>query len=193
MIGIADLPVLAASGATAVIDIPPDADGPPGRSPTITTGDIERWENAHGQLLGEVVLFRTGWDRHHQPGPAGSRYGCDVLITGNAPGWPAPTPDTVDLLRERGVTCIGTDGLWIGPAEGGAPTHLAGLPHGMVYVEALTNLDQPPVRGAWFLFLPIKLVGGTGGPGRAIAVRPPSTNQDSPARYSVSCSEGGLT
>ncbi len=65
---------------------------------------------------------------------------------------------------------MGTDGLSIGPAEGGGPTHLAGLSHGMVFVEALTGLDRLPPRGAWFLFLPLNLVDGTGAPGRALAV-----------------------
>jgi isatin hydrolase len=30
-----------------------------------------------------------------------------------------------------------------------------------------------PTRGAWFCFLPIKIEGGTGAPGRAIALVPP--------------------
>lgn len=54
----------------------------------------------------------------------------------------------------------------------GGPIHLAGLPRGVLFVEALTGLDRPPARGAWFLFLPIRLVDGTGGIGRAIAVLP---------------------
>jgi kynurenine formamidase len=53
-----------------------------------------------------------------------------------------------------------------------APTHLAGLPHGISFIEALTGLDALPARGAWFLFLPLRLVHGTGGPGRGRAVLP---------------------
>jgi kynurenine formamidase len=170
-IGIADLPVLAASGPAAVIDADTPTGGP-GRSPMISPGMVERWEKKNGPLQGEVVLFRTGWDRRYLPGSDGSRYGDDVLTVGTEPGWPAPTPETIAVLRDRGVTCVGTDGLSIGPAEGGAPTHLAGLPYGMTYVEALTGLDRLPPRGSWFLFLPLKLVDGTGGPGRAIAVLP---------------------
>jgi kynurenine formamidase len=48
----------------------------------------------------------------------------------------------------------------------------------MVFVEALTGLEQLPPRGAWFLFLPIKLVAGTGGPGRAVAVLPTEPEGD---------------
>jgi kynurenine formamidase len=46
------------------------------------------------------------------------------------------------------VRCVGTDGLSIVPAEGGAPTHLAGLNRGMAFVEALTGLRRLPPRGA---------------------------------------------
>jgi kynurenine formamidase len=43
----------------------------------------------------------------------------------------------------------------------------------MIFIEMLTNLDRLPVRGAHFAFLPMKLAGSTGGPGRAIAFLPP--------------------
>ena len=98
--------------------------------------------------------------------PDGDAYGADVLTTGRAPGWPAPRPETIDLIRDRGVTCAGTDGLSIGPAEGGAPTHLTGLPHG-VTMKALGGLGPGPAAGAWFLFLPLRLADGTGSPRRA--------------------------
>jgi kynurenine formamidase len=42
----------------------------------------------------------------------------------------------------------------------------------MMYVELLANLKQVPPRGAFFIFLPIKIQGGSAGPGRAIAIIP---------------------
>jgi isatin hydrolase len=173
-VGIADLPLLAASGPAALIDVRElDRQAAPGHSPAITPDHVTGFEDRHGRLRpGDVVLFRTGWDSRYRPGPDGDAYAADVLTAKRAPGWPAPAPETIDLIRDRGVTCAGTDGLSIGPAEGGAPTHLAGLPHGMTFVEALRGLEAVPPRGAWFLFLPIRLVGGTGGPGRALAVLP---------------------
>jgi isatin hydrolase len=173
-IGVADLPLLATSGPAAVIDVS-DLDGQaePGHSPVIAPGHVTASEAEHGALRpGDVVLFRTGWDARYRPGPDGDAYGADVLTTARAAGWPAPVPETMDLLRDRGVTCVGTDGLSMGPAEGGAPTHLAALPHGILFVEALTGLAQLPPRGAYFLFLPLRLHGGTGAPGRALAVLP---------------------
>ena len=58
----------------------------------------------------------------------------------------------------------------MGAVEDGYPAHVAGLAHGMVYVEGLARLGELPVRGATFLFLPIPIRGGSGAPGRAVAV-----------------------
>jgi kynurenine formamidase len=173
-VGIDGVPLLAASGPAAVIDVTAlDGDAPPGTSPAILPRHVTGDEDRHGRLRpGDVVLMRTGWDARYRPGPEGAAYGADVLAGQRSPGWPAPHPETIELLRERGIECVGTDGLSIGPAEDGAPTHLAGLPHGMTFVEALHGLRPLPPRGAWFLFLPIRLVGGTGAPGRALAVLP---------------------
>lgn len=173
-ISVADVPLLAASGPAAVIDVRGlDGQAAPGQSPAITPEHVTAFEAAHGPLrAGDVVLFRTGWDARYRPGQDGDAYGADVLATGRAPGWPAPTPETIGLIRDRGVTCVATDGLSMGPAEGGAPVHLAALPHGVIFVEALGGLAAVPPRGAWFLFLPLRLAGGTGGPGRALAVLP---------------------
>lgn len=179
-IGVSDLPLLIAAGPAAVIDVTDldpttDSDDPGqnGISPAITPEHIQRYETEHGSLNpGDIVLFRTGWDRRYVTGPEGSAYGTDALITASGPGWPAPQPETIELLHQRQIKCVGTDGLSIGPAEDGGPTHLAGLPQGMAFLEALTGLEAVPARGAWFLFLPLRLVGGTGGPGRALAVLP---------------------
>ena len=180
LVGVADLPLSAAMGPAAVLDVtdldpahPGAPATPDGASPAITPDHIDRFEAAHGPLRpGDVVLFRTGWDSRYRPGPDGAAYGPEILLTASRPGWPAPQPDTIELLRQRGVRCVGTDGLSIGPAEDGGPTHLADLPHGMTFVEALTDLRELPPRGAWFQFLPLRLVDGTGSPGRALAVLP---------------------
>ncbi|MCF3947651.1 hypothetical protein AiwAL_12400 [Acidiphilium sp. AL] len=60
-----------------------------------------------------------------------------------------------------------------GSAHDGAPVHVFGLSHGIAYVELLTGLERLPVRGARFLFLPIKVKGSSGGPA---AQSPCSTN-----------------
>lgn len=173
-VGIAELPLLVASGPADVVDVTDLVDvAAAGESPVIEPAHIEWWEEQNGSIHpGDVICFRSGWDARYKPGDEGAGYGESVLVTKQLPGWPAPSAATVELLRDRGVTCLGTDGLSVGAAENGAPAHLAGLPHGMTFVEALCGLDRLPERGAWFLFLPLRLVAGTGGPGRAIAVLP---------------------
>lgn len=159
-------------GPAAVLDVTELAGaGAPGESPWITPEHVQRWEECHGRLEpGDVALLHTGWDRHYQPGPAGDRYARDSLVTKTGPGWPAPRADTVILLHRRGVRCVGIDAPSIGAAHDGAPAHQEGLSRGLRYVELLTGLDRLPPRGALFLFLPARIGGATGGPGRAIAL-----------------------
>lgn len=158
-------------GAAAVVDVRHLAEiGQPGLSPRIEPSLVTDWENTHDVLgPGDVVLFRSGWDKNYVPGPDGQNYAQRPLSCADASGWPAPSPATMELLRDRGVRCVGTDGASMGPADDGAPVHIVGLGAGMVFVEALCHLDTLPERGATFFFLPLKVEGGSGGPGRAIA------------------------
>ena len=48
--------------------------------------------------------------------------------------------------------------------------HCIGLSNGMIFAEKLINLGKLPSRGAFYIFLGIKVKGGTGAPGRAIAI-----------------------
>jgi isatin hydrolase len=180
-VGIDRLPLLAAAGPADVVDVTSLGPVPAGRSPVIGVSHLAEWEAEHGQIApGDVVLLRSDWDVHYQSGPAGSAYGSDVLVAGTRPGWPAPAAEAVEWLHGRGVRCLGTDGFSVGAAEGGAPAHLAGLSRGMTFVEALGGLRALPPRGAWFLFLPLRLADGTGGPGRALAVLPATESAATP-------------
>ena len=158
-------------GPAAVIDVSFLAgEGAGGASPGITREHIEEWEREHGRLAeGEVALLRTGWDRFYQKGAPGDAYCRDPLLSGRGPGWPAPDVAAVRHLRGRGVVCLGIDAPSIGAAHDGIPAHVEGLGAGMRYVEMLTNLERLPARGAYFVFLPVKVAGSTGGPGRAVA------------------------
>jgi kynurenine formamidase len=40
----------------------------------------------------------------------------------------------------------------------------------MLFIELLANLRRLPPRGSLFVFLPLKIAGSTGGPGRAIGL-----------------------
>jgi isatin hydrolase len=163
-------------GEAAVVDVTAlsgdGSTGAAGVSPLIEPAAVTAWEERHGRLrAGEVVLFRTGWDRRYRRGSAGDGYLRDVLA-GRAPGWPAPSVPVVELLLERGIRCAGIDAPSIGPAHDPVPVHVTGLRQGLVFVECLTALDRLPARGTWFCFLPVKVEGGTGAPGRAIGLVP---------------------
>lgn len=162
-------------GRAAVVDVSAltGAAGESGVSPAVGPDALVTWEREHGRLGGtDVVLFRTGWDRHYVRGADGQGYLHDVIVTQRRPGWPAPDVAAMELLLDRGVRCVGTDAPSIGPAQDPMPVHVCGLRAGTVFVECLTRLDRLPARGAWFCFLPLKVEGGTGAPGRAIALLP---------------------
>jgi isatin hydrolase len=161
-------------GPAAVVEVPAGRGAAAaGISPLVEPGDVLSWEDRHGRLEdGDVVLLNTGWDRNYLRGAAGRAYCHDVVVTGEAAGWPAPSVGTVELLLERGVRCLGTDAVSIGPAHDAAPVHVLGLSTGMVFVECLGDLRRLPPRGAWFCFLPLRVEGGTGAPGRAVAFLP---------------------
>lgn len=149
------------------------ARGEGGVSPEITPDLIERWERDHGRLVaGDVVLFRTDWDDRYRPLPEGSAYVFDPFVLAKGGGWPTPGIPALELLLERGVRTVGLDGVSVGAAHDGAPTHQFGLGRGMLFIELLANLRRLPPRGSLFVFLPLKIAGSTGGPGRAIGLIP---------------------
>ena len=162
-------------GPAVVIDVTDIRDAAePGFSAPITVERVQAWEAEHGDIAaGEVVLFRSGYsDAYYKPMPEGQRMTLQPLLLKNAPGWPAPTPEAVEYLRSKGVWHLGTDGASMGPAQDGQPTHLAGLQQGMSWEEMLTNLGELPVRGAYYIALPTKVVDQSGGPARAVAFVP---------------------
>lgn len=171
------LPLAQMMGPAVVVDVPEDLPGgSPGVSPIIPPELIEEFEVDQGPILaGDVVLFRSGWDRFYRAGDDGSAYCYDPVVLKSAPGWPAPEPAAMRALVERGVRCVGTDSPSMGSTHDGAPVHREGLGAGLAFVEALNRLDQLPVRGAFFCFAPINLARGTGAPGRAFAWLPAGT------------------
>lgn len=175
-VGVDRVPLEQLHGPACVVDVSGlVGDAGPGASPRIGPGHVVAWEAEHGRLEpGSVVLLASGWDRHYRAGAEGAAWADDVAA-GRASGWPAPHPETLVLLHERGVRLVGTDGTSMGAADDGDAAHYAGLSRGMVFVEALTGLDALPVRGAWFWFWPVKVEQASGGPGRAVAFVPGGT------------------
>jgi isatin hydrolase len=172
-IGVDRFPLTAAAGRASVVDVTGlVGTAENGVSPPVRPEHLLAWEEVNGRLEPrDVVLLRADWDERYRRGPAGDAYGAGPL-TGAGPAWPALTPEAVLFLHERGVRCVGSDAPSVGAAEDIGPVHHAGLSRGMAFVEALSGLCQLPARGAWFLFLPIRVWHGTGAPGRALAVLP---------------------
>lgn len=161
-------------GRAAVIDCRSLASEEPGISPIITPDVVAADEAVNGKLQpGDVVLFWTDWaEQHFVDRPAGDRYAQEPFMLRSRPGWPAPDVEVAQYLHALGVRLLVTDGTSMGPVHDGAPVHWWGLANDMLFVEAATGFSQLPARGAYFLFLPVKTAGSTGGPGRAMAFVP---------------------
>ena len=154
----------------------------PGESPLVDAAQVRAWEAEAGELRpGDVLLLRCDWDERYVAGPAGMAYAHEPFLTRTIPAWPAPTPDMVLHIADRGVRCLGTDAPSIGPAQDGQPVHVAGLGAGLVYLECLANLAAIPADGdgAVFFFVPIKVSGGSGAPGRAFVLVPRNVDEPS--------------
>lgn len=142
-------------------------------SPEITPDHIKNYESVHGELkAGEIVIFHSGYSdvRCAQPQAISSSCMVDPL-NGHTEGWPAPGPQAIMYLADKGIRAVGTDGPTLG---GAAPrralmTYWALGTRGMVAVEYLTNVGALP-RKAYFLFAAPKIRGSHGGPGSAIAL-----------------------
>jgi len=168
------VPLELLQGPATVIDVRALREDPEdGVSPLITPEFLESWEDEKGPISpGDVVLFFGGWDELYVPHPEGAKYAHGPVLGGDAPGWPAPSADAVVSLYDRGVRTLGTDAPSIGAAHEGLSMHWAGLGRGMVYVEALSRLGELPLRGSFFVFLPLKVAESSGASGRALAYVP---------------------
>jgi kynurenine formamidase len=170
------VPVWQFCGEACVIDITKHCDdAPEGSSYLIRPDIVMAWEKANRPLkFGDVVLFKSGYsDKYYQPFPAGDRFVASALRK-DTPGWPAPTPETMEYLAERGVMTLGLDGASMGPIPDlAAATHQAGGKRGMIWMECGTNLGSLPTTGAFYAILAPKHAGGSGSECRVIGVTEP--------------------
>lgn len=142
-------------------------------SPEITVEHVRAYEQQHGNLRpGDVVVFHTGHnDQHLRPLPADTKLWLEPL-QGKAEGWPAPGPDLIVYLKEKGIRCVASDAPDLGGVDPkrALMTYWALGSREMVGVEFLVNVDKIPAKGAYFLFAAVKVRGCHGGPGRAIVL-----------------------
>lgn len=127
----------------------------------ITAEHLEAAERAGGESVraGDILLLHTGTFGRHAGQP---RYLTDF------PGLGEPASK---WIAERGVKTFGVDSPTPdNPASTSYPCHLMCRHHGITHYENLANLDQLIGRRFVFSGFPLKLVGGHGGPTRAVAL-----------------------
>lgn len=136
--------------------------------------EVAAFEAAQGIEIAaqDIVLFATGAAAAY----GAANYGdCGRSLS----------PEVVAMLCERGVRLIGTDAWSIDPPlskmraravkEGGKSVwqaHYVGRHHEFCIVEKLTNLDRLPPSGFTFVSFPVKVVRGSAGWTRAVAIVP---------------------
>lgn len=161
-----ELPLEWFQGPGVVLDMTHKADGDP-----MTAHDAEEALDAAGHELapGDIVLVRTGADAFLDE-PDYIVHGCGV------------TAEATRALYERGVRVMGIDAWgWDAPLHlqaqealsSGEPgvfwaAHQADL--GYCQIERLCNLGELPPTGFTVSCFPLKIVGGSAGPTRAVAI-----------------------
>lgn len=137
-----------------------DVSGVPPRS-DITGEHLDAAEAATGVRVapGDILLLHTGTHGRHAGQP---RYLTDFPGLGESGSkW----------IVERQVKTFGVDSPTPdNPASRSYPCHLMCRHHGITHYENLANLDQLIGKRFTFAGFPLKLIGGHGGPTRAVAL-----------------------
>jgi kynurenine formamidase len=158
------IPVEALLCPLVVIDVTERAIADPDYS--LTPEDVVMHERTHGRIPpGACVALRSGWD---------ARVATPGFRNPDASGvlrFPGFRPDIAPMLLERGVAGVAVDTLSLdhGSSRDFA-FHLAWLGAGRWGLECAANLERMPPTGATLVAGAPKIAGGTGGPGRALAL-----------------------
>lgn len=130
---------------------------------SLTVDDILAWENAHGKIPAESVVFiRSDWS---------NEWGQEGLSERTV--FPGVSLKALQFLHnERGILLHGHE-----PLDTDSTPDLEAerwlLTNGYTQAEGVTNLDQVPETGALLSIGFAKLKGGLGGYARYIAICPP--------------------
>ncbi|MDQ2852264.1 MAG: cyclase family protein [Actinomycetota bacterium] len=127
----------------------------------IDVDDMERAQAASGVTVdGHIVLLNTGLHNRHYPNPS--------VVTSN----PGLTAAATHWLADHGSRVHGVEGPSTdAPNHDRFPSHRVCRDRGITHYEWLINLEQLVGLGEFqFYGFPLKLMYGTGGPTRAIAI-----------------------
>ena len=161
------IPVRHFIGPACVIDVTTDVEA--NQDYLLDVAGLERWEAVHGRVpRGAWVLLRTGWSRR-----TGEAF---LNVRDDGPHGPGFDQATSRILAEErdvlgvGVETIGTDAGQAGRFDPPFPNHNIMHGRGKCGLASLSNLERLPPTGAVVIAAPLKLVGGSGSPVRAIAL-----------------------
>jgi kynurenine formamidase/mono/diheme cytochrome c family protein len=136
----------------------------------LTQEAIQSWERINGSIpAGAVIMLLTGWgDRYGDPEKYRNPDSSGVM---HFPGYSAAGIDY--LLKHARPVGLGIDTLSIdyGPSKDFEGHRLA-LSNGLYHIENVANLDRLPAKGAVVFVGPLPLEGGSGSPGRVLAIAP---------------------
>lgn len=167
------IPVDRLVGAAVVVDVSNRATTNPDYQ--ITVSDLEAWEAANGPIPdGSIVLLRTGWgarwpDRERYLGTA--LRGPEAVPQLHFPGL---HPDAARwLVAHRQIDAVGIDTPSIDFGQSTLfDSHRVLFADNIPAFENVARLDVMPTVGAYVVALPMKILGGSGGPLRIVGVLP---------------------
>jgi kynurenine formamidase len=151
----------------AVIDISAEIAGDP--DGILTLEHVRSFEARNGRIPdGAAVFVRTGWEDFNTDPVRYANHGGPLRFPGFGP------EAARFLVDERKAAGLGTDTLGIDPgiATDFVVHRQVSHPRGLWHVENLMNLRGLPPLGAWVVVGVIKLVNGSGGPCRVLALVP---------------------
>ncbi|MBK1662323.1 cyclase family protein [Paracraurococcus ruber] len=132
----------------------------------VTPEDVAAHEAQQGRIpQGACVALNSGWDAHVAT-PRFRNAQADGSMR-----FPGFRPDVAPLLAGRGVLGVAVDTLSLD--HGGSKDfafHTAWLGSGRWGIECVANLGALPPTGATIVAAAPKIAGGTGGPGRVLAL-----------------------
>jgi kynurenine formamidase len=139
----------------------------------IAVADFEAWESQHSRIPdGAIVLLQTGWARYW---PDRLKYlgtqklGAEGVAELHFPGL---APQAAKWLTDnRKINAIGLDTPSIDYGQSQLfESHRILMGKDIPAFENVASLDRIPVTGALVVAMPMKIVGGSGGPLRIIAL-----------------------
>ena len=138
----------------------------------LTPERVRDWEARHARIpAGAWVLLRTGWSKR-----AGAAAYINARQDGpHTPGWSKECSSFLAHDRDIlgvGVETVGTDAGQAARFDPPFSNHYIMHGSGKFGLAGLYNLDQLPPVGAVVIAAPLKIVGGSGSPLRAIALAP---------------------